>query len=444
MSLLIINGSIVNEGKSLPMDIYIRNGRIENLGSDLTHITADKIIDATGKKIIPGLIDDQVHFREPGLTEKADIASESRAAVAGGVTSFMEMPNTNPQSTTIEKLEEKYAIAANKAYANYSFYLGATNDNLEEIKRLDPKKICGLKVFMGSSTGDMLVDQTNILEQIFANSPTIIATHCEDTPTIRKNEFNFKERYGEDIPFARHPMIRNEEACYKSSSLAIEIAKRTGAQLHILHISTKKELDLFTSGSVNEKQITTEACVHHLFLNESHYKDKGALIKCNPAIKSEIDQMALMSAVLDNKIDVIATDHAPHTWRDKQNKYFSAPSGLPLIQHSLLILLEFYHKQIFDLPLIVQKTSHSVADRFKIIDRGYIREGYWADLAIVDTKKPTIVNKNDLYYKCQWSPFEGERFRSSVDTTIVSGTVAYENGRVIDTRPASTRLEFAR
>ena len=430
MSLLILNGSIVNEGRIKPMDLYIKNGRIERIDPDLSHMSVQNTIDATGMKILPGLIDDQVHFREPGMTQKANIYTESRAAVAGGITTFMEMPNTNPQSTTIEKLENKFSIASKNSLANYSFYLGATVDNLDQIKKLNPKTACGIKIFMGSSTGNMLVDAPDVLEQIYRNAPSIIATHCEDTPTILVNEFKYKERYGENIPFTRHPMIRSEEACYKSSSMAVELAKKTGAQLHILHITTKKELELFTSSSLEGKQITAEACVHHLYLNDNHYKDKGALIKCNPSVKTEMDQQALISAVLDNQIDIIATDHAPHLWEEKQNTYFYAPSGLPLIQHSLLMLLEFYHKQIFDLALIAQKTSHAVADRFKIIDRGYIREGYWADLVIVDCKKPTTINKNDILYKCGWSPFEGETFRSSIDTTIVSGEICYKNGKI--------------
>lgn len=443
MSILITNGSIVNEGRIIPMDILIKEGRIARLDGDLSEIKADTVIDATGKKIIPGLIDDQVHFREPGLTDKATIYSESRAAVAGGVTSFMEMPNTNPPATTIGELEKKYSVAAKNSLANYSFYLGGSNDNLEEVKKMDPSQICGVKVFMGSSTGNMLVDNPNTLESLFKHSPTIITTHCEDTPTIKRNENNYKQRFGENVPFNRHPFIRSEEACYLSSSLAVDLAKSTGAQLHILHISTAKELELFSTSPLKDKQITAEACVHHLYLNDTHYKDKGALIKCNPAIKTEIDQNAIISAVIDNKIDIIATDHAPHLWTEKQNTYFNAPSGLPLIQHSLLILLEFYQKQIFDLALIVQKTSHAVADRFKIIDRGYIREGYWADLAIIDTKKPTRVSKESLFYKCGWSPFDGETFRSSVDTTIVSGEIVYSDGKLTSDKPGS-RLLFNR
>lgn len=442
-SLLITNATIVNEGSIREADILVKNGRIERVDSGLTHIGADKTLDVAGKTVLPGMIDDQVHFREPGLTHKADMASESRAALAGGITSFMEMPNCNPLTITHERLEAKCQLAAQKSAANYAFYLGASNDNLEQIKSLDPRTACGVKVFMGASTGNMLVDDPHVLEQIFIHSPTLIATHCEDTPTILANEARFKAKYGDDIPVACHPLIRSEEACYLSSSLAVSLAKKHGSRLHVLHLTTAKELELFAAGQPESKRITVEACVHHLFFNDDDYADKGNLIKCNPAIKTRADQVSLQNAVKADVIDVIATDHAPHTWDEKQQPYIKAPAGLPLVQHALLSLLEQYHKGIFDLELIARKTSHAPATLFNVADRGFIREGYWADLVVVDLNKPTPVTRDSVLYKCGWSPFEGYTFRSSIETTVLNGEVAYHAGEVKpDVR--GQRLQFNR
>lgn len=429
-TLLIINATLVNEGGIQEADILIKNGRIEHIDSDLAHLQADRILDVTGKIVMPGMIDDQVHFREPGLTHKADMATESRAALAGGITSFMEMPNCNPLTITHENLEAKYRLAAQKAAANYAFYLGASNDNLEQIKSLDPKAACGVKVFMGASTGNMLVDDPYVLEQIFIHSPTLIATHCEDTPTILANEARFKTEYGENIPVECHPLIRSEEACYRSSSLAVSLAKQHGSRLHVLHLTTARELELFKAGNLVNKRITVEACVHHLFYNSDDYADKGNLIKCNPAIKTKADQTSLQNAVKEDVIDVIATDHAPHTWDEKQQPYIKAPAGLPLVQHALLSLVEQYHKGLFSLELIAQKTSHAPATLFNIVDRGFIREGYWADLVIIDLNKPTPVTRDNVLYKCGWSPFEGFTFRSSIETTVLNGEIAYIAGEV--------------
>ncbi|HEX7027724.1 MAG TPA: dihydroorotase, partial [Gammaproteobacteria bacterium] len=427
-SLLITNAKIVNENSVKEADILIKNGRIEQIDSELTHRATDKTLDAAGKIVMPGMIDDQVHFREPGLTHKGDMATESRAALAGGITSFMEMPNCNPLTITHETLEAKCRLAAQKSAANFAFYLGASNDNIEQIKSLDPKAACGVKVFMGASTGNMLVDDPYTLEQIFIHSPVLIATHCEDTPTIIANEARFKAKYGDDIPVQLHPLIRSEEACYQSSSLAVSLARQHGSRLHVLHLTTAKELELFEAGNLDNKRITVEACVHHLFFNSDDYAGKGNLIKCNPAIKTKADQISLQNAVKSGVIDVIATDHAPHTWEEKQQPYIKAPAGLPLVQHALLSLLELYHKDIFDLELIVHKTSHAPATLFNVVDRGFIREGYWADLVVVDLNKPMAVTKDTVLYKCGWSPFEGHTFRSSIETTILNGKIAYHEG----------------
>ncbi|MBV1914248.1 MAG: dihydroorotase [Pseudomonadales bacterium] len=442
--LLISNAKVVNEGKIEQMDVVINNGRIEQIGKDLQHVETKQHIDASGKHLLPGLIDDQVHFREPGLTHKGDIAHESAAAVAGGITSFMEMPNCNPQTTNYSVLEDKYRLAATRSLANFSFYFGATNDNLELIKGLDPESCCGIKVFMGASTGNMLVDDPKILEQLFDHAPILLAAHCEDTPMITENEIIYKQRYGDEIPFKFHPDIRSAEACYKSSSMAVELAQRFGTKLHVLHLTTEKELALFDQKPLAQKQITAEACSHHLFFNEADYAEKGALIKCNPAIKKATDQAALQQAVVNGVIDVIATDHAPHTWEEKQNPhYMKAPSGLPLVQHSLQSLLEHYHSGTFSLELIVEKTSHAVAELYQIKERGYIREGYWADLVLVDIDTPQTVDRAATLSKCGWSPFDGYTFKSAIYSTVVNGELMYQNGKIISDRKGQ-RLLFNR
>ncbi len=429
-TLIILNARIVNEGAITPGDILIRNGRIETIGTDLAARQADTIIDAAGKVLLPGLIDDQVHFREPGLTHKGDIATESRAAVAGGITSFMEMPNTSPTTTSMAALEDKLNRAAQTACANYAFYFGATNTNLEAVKTVDPRRTCGIKVFMGASTGNMLVDDPAVLEGIFAQAPVLVATHCEDTPTIKRNETHYRARFGEDVPFRFHPEIRSREACLTSSSLAVDLARRLGTRLHVLHLTTADELALFAAGPPDTKQITAEVCIHHLFFARPDYASRGADIKCNPAIKEEGDRSALVQAVVDGRIDVIATDHAPHTREEKSQSYFKAPSGLPLVQHALPALLERHHDGHFSLPLIVEKTSHAVARLFGIEDRGYIREGYWADLVLVDLERPAAVSDRHVLSKCGWTPYDGLTLQSAVDTTIVKGQVAYREGRV--------------
>lgn len=442
-AILIVNAHMVNDGKTMEADIYVRDGRIDAIGADLTSREADLVIDAEGKALLPGMIDDQVHFREPGFTHKGDVHSESRAAVAGGITSFMDMPNTRPQTVTLDALEHKYGLAAERSLANHAFYVGATNDNIDVIRSLDPGVACGIKVFMGASTGNMLVDDPETLKAIFTDAPMLIAAHCEDTPTILENEARFRQRYGEDVPIEYHPQIRSREACFKSSSLAVELAQAHDTRLHVLHLTSERELSLFCAEPLARKHITAEACVHHLAFDQADYAHKGTLIKCNPAIKTPQDREALVRAVRDGKIDVIGTDHAPHTLEEKHNTYFKAPSGLPLVQHALPALLGFYHRGVFSLELIVEKTSHAVAECFQLKDRGYIREGYWADLVLVDLDKPLEVKREDVLYKCAWSPFEGSTFHSSVDTTIVSGHVAYCRGR-FDERIKGKRLQFDR
>ena len=432
---LISNAKMVNEGKITEGDLLIRNGRIEKIAPsipiDSINSTDLDIIDAKGKLLIPGMIDDQVHFREPGLTHKGEIATESAAAVAGGITSYMEMPNVNPLTITLDALEDKYQRAAKKSLANYSFYLGASNDNLEVIKSCPVDVACGIKVFMGASTGNMLVDNPETLEGIFANAPLLIATHCEDSPTIARNEAEFVQRLGEEgIKPWDHPLIRSEEACYLSSSLAISLAKKYDARLHVLHLTTAKELQQFSTGPVNNKRITAEACVHHLFFNESDYHDLGNLIKCNPAIKSKTDQQAILQAINDDIIDVIATDHAPHTWDEKQRSYSKAPSGIPLVQDALLALFEFYHDGTFTLEKIVHKTSHAVAELFDVKERGYLREGYWADLVLIDLNKTTLRDNSQVLYKCGWSAFDQYNFRSYIDSTWVNGQKIFSDDTV--------------
>ncbi|MGC4022495.1 MAG: dihydroorotase [Cyclobacteriaceae bacterium] len=441
---LILNAKIVNEGKVFESDVLIRGQRIEKIGKDLQSISADEVVDASGKYLLPGAIDDQVHFREPGLTHKGNIFSESRAAVAGGVTSFMEMPNTVPPVFTQELLEQKFQIAAKNSLANHSFFIGASNGNLEEVLKTDIKKVCGLKIFMGSSTGNLLVDNEKTLEGFFSKFPTLIATHCEHEPTIRKNTEDWKNKFGEDVPIHEHMKIRSEEACYRSSSFAVGLAKKHGTKLHILHISTAKEISLFDNSiPLEKKKITAEACVHHLWFNEKDYDTLGTKIKWNPAIKTADDQQAILNAVLDNHIDVIATDHAPHTSDEKNNSYFKAPSGGPLVQHSLVAMLQFFHQGKISLEKIVEKMSHHPAILFQIENRGFIREGYFADLALVDLNKPWTVSKKNILAHCGWSPFEGQTFTSSVEKTWVSGNKVYSEGKIIE-GDSGQRLTFSR
>lgn len=429
---LIINGTIVNEGSIFQADILIQQGtisKIDRSNSEILRVIEDAlVIDAQNQYIFPGAIDDQVHFREPGLTHKADIYSESKSAVAGGVTSYMEMPNTVPNALTQELLEEKYEIAANNSLANYSFYLGASNNNLDEVLRTDPKTVCGIKIFMGSSTGNMLVDNEASLEQIFAKCKMLIATHCEDEATIKANSALYRKKYGDNIPMSAHPLIRSEEACYLSSSKAVALAKKYDTRLHVLHISTQRELSLFDDQqALSEKRITAEACIHHLWFTDQDYDSKGSLIKWNPAIKSLKDRDAVLEAVKSDVIDVIATDHAPHTREEKDRPYFEAPSGGPLLQHGLVAMLELFHLGKISLETIVNKMCHSPAILFDIKDRGFLREGYHADLAIVDLNRSWKVNKSNITSKCKWSPFEKERFSSTVTHTFVNGELVYQN-----------------
>ncbi len=438
--LLITRGTLINEGTRTNEDILIRNGRIESIGSNLKVSSSCKIIEAEGKWVLPGLIDDQVHFREPGLTHKACIHTESQAAVAGGVTTYFEMPNVSPPTLDMERIEEKCAIARRDSLANYGFFLGASNENLEAVKSADPAKIAGVKVFMGSSTGNMLVDEETVLEGIFRNAPTIIATHCEDTPMILANEEDARNKYGDDVPFAEHGNIRSREACLKSSFMAVELAKRENAKLHVLHITTEEELDLFESG---HDRITAEACVHHLWFEESSYATLGSQIKCNPAIKKVSDRDAIRRAVVDGRISILATDHAPHTWEEKQGAYFNAPSGLPLIQHTLLLMLEMCEQNCFTPELIVERACHAPARLFQVEDRGYLREGYWADVVVVDPIGKTPVKDTELFSKCGWSPFSHLTFTNAISTTIVSGKVAYDYGKLkMDCR--GQRAEFSK
>ena len=426
---LIKNAQIVNEGIITKADVFIENDLIVEIAYSISAKTGDtQIIEANGKYLIPGMIDDQVHFREPGLTHKATIATESKAAVAGGITSFIEMPNTVPQATTIEKLEEKFSIAKKTSWANYSFMFGGTNDNLEEILKVDKHKVAGLKLFLGSSTGNMLVDNPKVLEEIFSKTNLLISVHCEDEKTIKNNLEKYLKEFGDDIPIEMHPKIRSAEACYLSSSKAIELAKKTGARLHVFHLSTEKETHLFSNKKpLAEKKITAEVCVHHLWFTEEDYKAKGTKIKWNPAVKSQKDKDGLWKALLDDRLDVIATDHAPHTLEEKNNGYNKAPSGGPLVQHALVALLEMYHKGKISLEKIVEKACHNPAILFQIKDRGFIREGYKADLVLVDLISPWTVNKENILYKCGWSPFEGTTFKSRVSHTFVNGILTYHN-----------------
>ncbi len=433
--ILIKNAQIVNEDTIFEGDVLINGEFIVDIDTSISSKSADtKIIDAEGKFLMPGVIDDQVHFREPGLTHKATIETESKAAVAGGITSFIEMPNTNPQATTQKLLEQKFDIASKSSYANYSFMFGGTNDNLEELLKTDPTNVAGIKLFLGSSTGNMLVDNEEVLEKIFSSTKMLIAVHCEDESTIKNNlEFYLKE-YGENIPIELHPKIRSEQACYLSSSKAINLAKKTGARLHVFHLSTAKETKLFTNRTpVDKKQITAEVCVHHLWFDESDYASKGTYIKWNPAIKTKKDKEGLWKALLDDKIDVIATDHAPHTKEEKQQVYTKAPSGGPLVQHALPAMLKAHNHGKISIEKIVEKMCHNPAKIFRIKNRGFIKKGYYADLVLVDIASPWTVNKSNILYKCGWSPFEGTTFYSKITHTFVNGSLVYENGKFNNT-----------
>ena len=442
---LIKNANIVNEGTIFHGDVLIEGDTIVDIAESISAKSADVLVfDAEKKYLLPGVIDDQVHFREPGLTHKATIETESRAAIAGGITSFIEMPNTNPQSTTIDKLEEKFEIASKTSYANYSFMFGGTNDNLEEILKVDPKKVAALKLFLGSSTGNMLVDDPKVLENIFSKTDLLIAVHCEDEATIRENTKIYKERYGDDIPIKFHPIIRSEEACYLSSSKAIELAKKTGARLHVFHLSTGKETELFTNKiPLKDKKITAEVCVHHLWFTDKDYEEKGTYIKWNPAVKTQADKDKLWEALLDDRLDVIATDHAPHTIEEKNNVYTKAPSGGPLVQHALVAMLEMHHRGKISIEKIVEKMCHNPAILFQVEKRGYIKKGFFADLVLVDLNKPWTVKKDNVLYKCGWSPFEGTTFKSRVTHTFLNGTLVFDNAKFSDVKVAK-RLTFDR
>ena len=442
--IILRNATIVNEGKQVVADLIIRGSKIEKIGSLLSLDGDFQEIDLSGKLLLPGCIDDQVHFREPGLTHKATIYSESRAAVAGGITSFMEMPNTIPNTLTQGLLEEKYQRAAQTSLANYSFFMGASNDNLEEVLKTNKDNVCGIKVFMGSSTGNMLVDNEQTLTALFSRVPLLIATHCEDEATIRANTEIARAKYGENVPMDQHPIIRSAEACYASSSMAVDLAKKHGARLHILHISTEKEIALFDNSlPLTEKRITAEACVHHLWFSDEDYASKGSYIKWNPAVKKASDRSAIWQAVLDNKIDVIATDHAPHTIEEKENSYFNTPSGGPLVQHALLAMLEKSKEGMISIERVVEKMAHAPAQLFQIEKRGFIREGYFADLVIVNPTKNYEVTKSNLLYQCKWSPFEGVNFSHTVESTFVNGKMVYDKGLILE-QGNGMRLSFQR
>ena len=439
---LIRNATIINENQIFKGNVLIQNGKFTQISKDPIITDTKDIIEANGLYLLPGIIDSQVHFREPGLTAKGEIATESMAAVAGGVTSYMEMPNTVPQTTTQTILEEKYKLGADKSYANFSFYMGATNDNLDELLKTNPSNVCGIKVFLGASTGNMLVHNTDLLNSLFANSPLRIAVHCEDEPTIQKNIAIYKEKYGENVPVQYHPYIRSTEACYTSSSFAVALARKHNTRLHILHISTQKELELFDSTiPLSEKRITGEACVHHLWFSEKDYLTKGTHIKWNPAIKTEADRQALLQGVINDKLDVIATDHAPHLLSEKEKPYFNCPSGAPLVQHSLVTMLELYKQNQISLETIVRKMCHAPADLFRIKERGYIRQGYYADCVLVDLQSPWTVTKNNILYKCGWSPLEDTTFQSQIKKTFVNGNLVFDEG-TINHSHRGMRLEF--
>jgi len=441
--LLLSNARLVNEGDIRDADVLIDGERIVKVGTSIAAPEGATVIDIAGKYLLPGMIDDQVHFREPGMTYKGDLATESAAAAAGGITSFMDMPNVNPQTTTRSALRDKYGIAENRCTANYGFFLGATNSNIEEIKALQVGEAAGIKAFMGASTGDMLVDNPEALERLFEHAPTIVLTHCEDSPMIWANEAAAREKFGDDVPFSEHPAIRSAEACLKSSSFAVDLARRHDALLHILHLTTAIEMGLFSNAHRSQKRITAEVCVHHLWFDESRYDELGAKIKCNPAIKRAADREALIAALNDQRIDIIATDHAPHTAAEKAESYFKAPAGLPLVQHALLTLFDLAADNQISVELIADRTSHAVADIFGVQERGYVREGWYADLVIVDPRKPYRVGPSNLLSKCQWSPFEGHEFSASIDTTIVNGVVVYSNGS-LSGDIAGQKLKFER
>lgn len=432
---------IINRGKITEGDLWVRNEKIERIDPHIQLKGRTTEIAVNGRHLMPGVIDDQVHFREPGLEHKATIFSESRAGIAGGVTTFMEMPNTKPPALTQKLLEDKYRIASTNAWGNYSFFMGTSNDNLDEILKTDPANVCGVKVFMGSSTGNMLVDNMTVLEKIFSSCPTLIATHCEDEATVLANLEEAKSRYGNSIPPSAHAWIRSREACYKSSSLAIDLAKRYNTRLHILHITTKEEIQLFTSGKVEEKRITAEACAHHMYYSEQDYIELGNQIKCNPSIKTAEDRAAILKGILDDRIDIIASDHAPHTWEEKSEPYLQAPSGLPLIQHSLLMMLSHWRDGDITLEKIVEKMCHAPALCFRVVDRGYLDEGAYADIVLIDTKKETLISKENILYKCAWSPLEGKTLPGKIEGTWVNGNLVYENGVVVGV-PAGKRLVF--
>ncbi|MCB9235772.1 MAG: dihydroorotase [Bacteroidia bacterium] len=431
-TLLIQNATLVNEGKSFEGDVFIRDGIIFEIAPRL-YKAADEVIDARGLHLLPGVIDDQVHFRQPGLTHKADIFTESRAAAAGGITSFMEMPNTVPQTLTQELLAAKYKMGAENSVVNYSFFMGASNDNLEELLKTDPETVCGLKIFMGSSTGDMLVDDVEVLDKIFSRAPMLVATHCEKEEIIQRNYALAREKYGDNIPWEMHPVIRSAEACYASSSQAVELAKKYDTRLHILHISTAKEISLFENVlPLEKKRITAEVCIHHLWFDDSWYAQKGSLIKWNPAVKTAADRTALLAGLLDNHLDIIATDHAPHTLEEKSNLYPKAPSGGPLVQHALPAMLELVHLGRLTLEKVVEKMCHAPAICFQLRKRGFIREGYHADLVLVDLNDPWVVSRENVLYKCGWSPLEGQTFSARVKSTFVNGQKVYHEGKVDD------------
>ena len=440
---IIRNARMINEGSIKECDVLIDGERIAKISPSITVDNNVCEIDAQGQFLIPGMIDDQDHFREPGLTHKADLATESAAAVAGGITSFMEMPNVDPQTTNKQALRNKYGLAKDRCRANYSFYMGATNTNIEDIKSIEVDDACGIKAFLGASTGDLLVDDPEALELLFEHAPIIVVTHCEDSPLIWENEKKARGKYGDDVPMSEHPYIRSDEVCYRSSRNTYELAKKYDALLHILHLTTSKEMELFSTKHRSEKRITAEVCVHHLWFDESSYPEKGALIKCNPAIKKKSDREALIQALNSGKLDVIATDHAPHTLEEKSGSYFNTPAGLPLVQHALPMLFDLARRGEISHELIVDKACHAPADLFGVIDRGYIREGYFADLVIVDVEKPYEVTKENILYKCKWSPFEGHTFMSSIQTTIVNGVIAYDQGRLTDS-VSGKRLNFNR
>ncbi len=441
--LLLSNARLVNEGEIRDADVLVDNERIEKIGSSIAAPEGATVIDIAGKFLIPGMIDDQVHFREPGMPHKGDLATESAAAAAGGITSFMDMPNVSPQTTTRGVLRDKYALAENRCSANYGFYLGATNSNIEEIKALQVGEAAGIKAFMGASTGNMLVDSPKALDRLFEHAPVIVLTHCEDSPMIWANEAAARVKYGDEVPFSAHPGIRSAAACIKSSRLATDLARRHDALLHVLHLTTAIEMDLFSCAHRSIKRITAEVCIHHLWFDESRYDELGAKIKCNPAIKSATDRAALIKAVNDGRIDVIATDHAPHTAAEKASNYFESPAGLPLVQHALLTLFDLAANDQFSVELIVDRACHAPADLFGVKDRGYVREGYFADLVIVDPSKPYPVTASNLLSKCQWSPFEGHTFSASIDSTIINGQVVYKDGNLTGI-VAGQKLEFGR